>query len=439
MNPKVTPLSMPIYAEAGSNSGFVNLLLDHKRELLSGLSLSGLGLGFWTLYSYASLIGRPELFLSSISIGPSLFAWVATFVFFVFVFFFFVCANSLVFIYLVSIINARSSLREYVSRWILICLMAVFSVTIMIARGTNSTVLAISGGYFFCLGLLVWLSMFSRGGELVLINALRVNKSAFKASANVAMKKRKEAKAYIKAKKIFDQMISKKIILWIYAGSGLYLFFRLLRACIFLLGVMKIRFPFFLRKSLLFVLLALAITLFSLVTFYPAYLVYKLANASGDDAFRAFLVAVVAFQYGILPGVLYYRSISKGWAKIRQVAVAFLVSLFVIFAVAKGVYSKLLVHTALSMGVRVDGVGVYLVDKKYPMELMKYTSWSPEQVGGFTKVRGMIAYQFSSITYLCPPDFDGTEVELWANRSSECLLGDKESILPFADRPQVSQ
>lgn len=250
MNPKVTPLSMPIYAEAGSNSGFVNLLLDHKRELLSGLSLSGLGLGFWTLYSYASLIGRPELFLISISIGPSLFAWVATFVFFVFVFFFFVCANSLVFIYLVSIINARSSLREYVSRWILICLMAVFSVTIMIARGTNSTVLAISGGYFFCLGLLVWLSMFSRGGELVLINALRVNKSAFKASANVAMKKRKEAKAYIKAKKIFDQMISKKNHIVDIRRLGVVSFFSSIKSLYFLIGCDEDPVPVFFKKEL---------------------------------------------------------------------------------------------------------------------------------------------------------------------------------------------
>ncbi|MCQ4288097.1 hypothetical protein NA647_11705 [Pseudomonas stutzeri] len=439
MNLKITPMSRPIYAGSGINEGFISLLLDHKRELVSGLSLAGLGLGFWTLFSYASLIGRPELFLNSISVGPSLFAWVATLVFFVFVFFTFVCANSLIFIYVVSLFNARFSLRVYVSQYILICVIAVFAVCMAVALVTDSAAIAIAGAFVFCFILLVMLSIFSRLGELLLANALRTKKPTLKFRTNKFVRTGKETKAYTKVKTIIGETLSSTFMLWVYAGSGIYLLVRLINFCVLLLCLINRRFPKIVRKSVYFLFLALIITFFSLLIFYPAYLFYKLANDSGGDEFRAFLVAVVAFQYGILPGVFYYRSKSRGWAKIRQVAIVILVSLFVVSAVAKGVYGKLLLHTALSMGVRTENAGVYLVSEKYPMGSMRYTSWYPEQVGRFTKVRGMVVYQFASIVYLCPPDFKDEKVEVWADRSGECLVGDKDSILVFADRPKVSQ
>ncbi|WP_417787957.1 hypothetical protein [Stutzerimonas xanthomarina] len=377
--------------------------------------------------------------MNSISVGPSLFAWVATLVFFVFVFFTFVCTNSLIFIYVVNLFNARLGLRAYVSQYILMCVIAVFAVCMSITLVTDSAAIAIAGAFVFCFLLLVMLSIFSRGGELVLANALRATKTTIKVRADQAMKKRKETEAYTKVKKIVGGTLSNTFMLWVYAGSGVFLLVRLISFFVIGLSFINRKFPKIIKKFVYFLFLALIITVFSLLIFYPAYLFYKLASDSGDDAFRAFLVAVVAFQYGILPGVFYYRSKSRGWAKIRQVAIVVLVSLFVVSAVAKGVYGKLLLHTALSMGVRTEKVGVYLVAEKYPMGSMRYTNWSPEQVGNFTKVRGMVVYQFASIVYLCPPGFKDEKVEVWADRSSECLIGDKASILAFADRPQVSQ
>jgi len=277
---------------------------------------------------------------------------------------------------------------------------------------------------------------FSRGGEKLLLHVLRKKFRSFK-EGSPSLREKKRTKAFSNTASFIKLVVFASPVQRLLGWLGIIFIARIV-----LFIAKKIKNIFRLKPELVLSCvyvtgLSVLFTLCSIFVFYPSYMMYGLAMRSGENVFSASLIALVVFEYGLLPGVLYFNSKERGWARIRKIAAIWAIAIFVIFFVAKGVYGRLLYHTASAMGVRVNEAQVYLVDDKYPINLMAGKDWEAEQAGKYTKVRGLVVYQFASVVYICPPNFDGKELTYWASNAAQCLIADRSSILPFVSAAGV--
>jgi|GEM_PF-2567583 len=414
------------------NYNLSKLLVEHKKEVISAFGLFGLGLGFWTLFSYASLIGRPELFLSSITIGPSLFAWIATFVFCVGVFFVFIWISSLLYLFTVGLFRARPKLKRFVSMCVLCFILLTFSVFMVAAMVTESAVHSLFIAFLVCFIAVVAVSALSRSGELLLKSALKrgVKKvNCYDGDINRAEGKR--TKAFKKLLGFFYLVRSNIVVRLFYERTGVAFLWRNIKEISLNFIDVFCRTASHIKAFYYRLLLTLVLTLCSIFMFYPSYLMYKVTSESGGGTIYAVLGAVISFEYGVLPGVIYFNSKERGRARLSKLAIILFISALVILGATKGVFEKVLSYTALTMGVRLSEVREYLIDTKYPMDTLDNAGWEVESFDKYHKVRGLLVYQFASVIYICPPEFSDQKISWWAEHSGSCLIGEKSTIFPF--------
>lgn len=328
--------------------------------------LAGLGtlLGFYTLWSYTTAIGRPDLLAGAIEAKSALIPWMAMVALMVAAYLLILMGTTVMFGLAVSLFNDCASLQSrVVFRLLIPVLLGIIALMALIFHGPeldDYERLACLLGFFLLAPLLLHLS-----------STFRLAKDT---CATMAAPKNPKSK--------------------------------------------MVRFWFLVMLSLL-----LSATVFSAV--FPASLVLK--TYSGDDTPQAVNllmgISMLAASITLLPVVVFYVSQSDPFKRFIYCITAVLFTLITVIGISPGGTSSIVYSAALLGKARAPVEAKFLITQNYSAE-----DFDPDTWGRVTSLRNqpLISafplFSFGDVLLLCPVSLIKTPLQAWPEYSSYCVV-----------------
>lgn len=412
-------------------------IFKNLKEISTTALLIGTPLGLITLYSLTFLIGRPELFLASIAVDTNLFVWLATFILLLAAFYITAGSSSIIYIITLKSINSTTGLKKYLSKTFLIgTILSLFCLLTSVLTNLASAKKTFLAVYVVAVIFVLFSLYFFRGGNIFARRNL-ISKKNTKNTKNKSTKDRRSIGVIKTTQKL--EVFKKSKIFKFFLTSAL-LFYRAYHYTIYILKskvppisyiiniCKKIKIPP--RYFIFSLTYALPISLCCILYIIPLDFILKSAKLSEDkEDYKVIIAAVILFEYGILPGILFYSTKNSGREKFKSAIFAISASMTVIFIFTPGLYVTTVLSTARALGVQSFEGREYLIDKNIPINKYINSEWDVKNLpSGGVQITAVTLYKFSGIIYLCPKTFKTMKVSDWKNNSSNCLVEDQKNI-----------
>ena len=417
---------------------FFDFFVNNNVWLFSICGVLAAALSFFVIYYYSFLIGRPHLFLDSMHIGPDIFFLLLFFVFGMLCFFILIYSNSLIFALMIHVLYVRPPLKNYAISVVLRTSFFLLFVLLLLAGFAGlqfpEFIIAL---YLIAFSVFLYLAVFSVAGNHVLNRKYnKIKNMVWKNNRdNLTVYRRKRL---TRCGKIVNEMYLddvkylQRFRVVMFVGSLLKSSLRGSGEYIKIKGnyLLKRYFSIFV-KILLVAAFSFLMLFFCMYMFTSSWEVFSVAQKTeGVKGYQPYSAALIFLLYGMLPGVIFVRSSYKGFKRFKQVIVVSSVAFAVVCIFTYGVFSSLVSYSIMMMGVRDAKPSFYSIPEKYYRSEMIFSSWGALKYGSRYQLNGMVLYRFSSLVYLCPPDFYKKDLRYWRENSERCIVGSYVDIEP---------
>lgn len=344
--------------------------------------LGGLGtiLGFYTISTYTTAIGRPDLMASAIEAKSALVLWLAIIALLVAAYFLVLMTTSVLFGCSVSLFNDSPNLQpDLVKLFLCPVLLGIAALMVAIFKGIE-----LSDGYkLICLVVYGVLTIWA----LQKSPTFRVAVDLCATTALPGKPKSKAARA----------------------------FFLVILAFILASTVMS--------------------------TVLPVSLILK--AYSGEDTPEAvtklMLISIVFASMTLIPVVVFYSSKTDLFKRISQCLAAALVILVIIVGTSPGGPLIIVYSAASLMNVRDEAAAEFMLTEKYAEEDLDTEVWgSVETLRKHPLVSAFTLFSFGDVLLLCPEKLIKTELKDWPAKSAYCVVTKNSKALRMPRKSEVA-
>lgn len=344
--------------------------------------VGGLGtiLGFYTISTYTTAIGRPDLMASAIEAKSALVLWLAIIALLVAAYFFVLMTTSVLFGCSVSLFNDSPNLQpDLVKLLLLPVLIGIAALMVTIFLGIE-----LNDGYkLICIVIYGFLTIFA-------LQKSPIFRLAVDLCATTAL----PGKSKSKAPRVFFLVM------------------------------------------LAFVLISTVVS-----TVLPVSLILK--AYSGEDTPEALtklmLISIVFAGMTLIPVVVFYDSKIDLFKRVSQCLAAAFIILVIIIGGSPGGPLTIVYSAASLMNVRDQATAKFLLTKDYVKEDLDTEVWgSVETLREHPLVSAFPLFSFGDVLLLCPAKLSNTELKDWPAKSAYCVVTKNSKALRMPKKSEAT-
>jgi MFS family permease len=158
---------------------------------------------------------------------------------------------------------------------------------------------------------------------------------------------------------------------------------------------------------------------------FPASLILKayVGEETPDASHRLMFVSMFAATVALLPVVVFYVSKADLFKRLGLGVLAVIVSGGMVITISPGSPAAIVSAAALVMNVRVPVAANFMLTKTYAVEDFDTTVWGPvDTVRGQPVVNGFPLFSFGDVLLLCPTSLISKGRKDWPEQSAYCVL-----------------